>query len=418
MIGSHVHQKVRCESGYASDRSYVRRFAHSRNCHALRPARGPSWLTHRSPQEAATFMRGIRPFDASDIPLVTALHCDAFANPQPRSEAAREEYHRWLSTVFLENPMRTPGIGSIVFEEDGQLIGFLGVVPRRLQLNGRTYQASVCSNFCVRPDRRGGVGAQLLSQYRNMPHDVAFVDEVRDRAAALFERCGWNVSGLQSVRWVLPLRPVERLLSTFQYRLPAQFITAGRPVTRALDSMLRRVPRSPFRVEAPELVAKQMASPDLARLIGDFAAPSDLRPVTTDGSTAWLVERARGMTQQGELHLLSVEDARGETVGWCVYYAVTGGQGEVLQLVSTREAAKGVLDALAHHAYVRGTASLSGTLHPTFLPHLAARRAFFDSASGSRWMLVHTQKREIMEAFWRGDLLISRLDGEWFQHLR
>ncbi len=363
-------------------------------------------------------MRGIRPFAESDVPSVIALHCDAFGNPRPRSTEAESEYRRWLMAVFLENPMRTEGLESIVLEEDGEIIGFLGIVARRLRMNGTNYRATVCSNFCVRPDRRGGVGSQLLSHYRGMDQDVAFVDEVRDRAGALFERCGWNISALQSVRWVLPLRPAERVLSTLQHRLPAALAYAARPASLLIDSALRRIPRSPFRPPVSTLTRRELTSEELAGLLEEFGPDQTLRPVTSDGSTAWLVDRASGMTGAGTLHMISVADIRGAVVGWYLYYAMPGGQGEVLQLVSLREAAREVLDDLAQHAYDRGVLSLSGTLHTYFLPHLAARRAVLDSASGSRWMLVHSENPAIREAFWRGDLLISRLDGEWCQHLR
>ncbi len=363
-------------------------------------------------------MRGIRPFEARDISRVTMLHCDAFGNQRPQSQIVVEEYRHWLTTVFLDSPMRNEALSSIVHEEDGELTGFLGIVPRKLKLEEKVYEATVCSNFCVRPDRRGGIGAQLLTHYRNMPQDVAFVDEVRDRAGALFQRCGWNVSGVQSVRWVLPLRPVERVLSTLQYRLPASLIGAGRPASRGLDVVLQRMPRSPFRLDEPGRRSRALTPQDLARLIEEFGTPRYLRPLTEDGSTEWLVERARGMSQQGELRLAALDDVSGDVAGWYVYYAKAGGQSEVLQLVATRDAAKDVLDSLMFDAYSHGSVSLSGTLHPYFLPHLAARRALFDSASGSRWMLVHTRHEEIMEAFWRCDLLLSRLDGEWFQHLR
>lgn len=363
-------------------------------------------------------MSGIRPFAESDIASVIALHCDAFGNPRPRSPVAEEEYRRWLTTVFLENPMRTAGLESIVCEEDGQVIGFLGIVARRLRMNGTIYRATVCSNFCVHPDRRGGVGSQLLSHYREMDQDVAFVDEVRDRAGALFERRGWNISALQSVRWVLPLRPAERVLSTLKHRVPAAIAHAARPVSLLIDGALRAVPRSPFRPLVSTLTRREITSGELARLLDEFGPPQTLRPVTDDGSTEWLVDRARGMTDAGTLHMISVADSRGAVVGWYLYYAMAGGQGEVLQLVSVREVAVDVLDDLIHHAYAQGVLSLSGTLHPDFLPHLAARHALFDSASGSRWMLVHSRIPAIMEAFWRGALLTSRLDGEWCHHLR
>ena len=363
-------------------------------------------------------MNGIRPFAESDIAAVIAMHCDAFGNPRPRTQAAEAEYRNWLTAVFLDNPMRIRGLESIVFEDDGEIIGFLGIVARRLRLNGITYRGSVCSNFCVHPDRRGGVGSQLLSHYRELDQDVAFVDEVRDRAGVLFERRGWKISALQSVRWVLPLRPAERVLMTLQHRLPSALAFATRPAIRLFDTALRSIPRSPFRPTKPTLSRRELTSDELASLLDEFGSDRTLRPETSDGSTSWLIERARGMTEAGDLHMVSVADDRGAVLGWYIYYAQRGGQGEVLQLVSIPTAAREVLDDLANHAYDRGVLSLSGTLHTDFLPHLAARRAVLDSGSGSRWMLVHSRIPAIMEAFWRGDLLTSRLDGEWCHHLR
>lgn len=363
-------------------------------------------------------MKGIRPFGESDVSSVIALHCDAFGNPRPASEAADAEYRRWLTTVFLENPMRTRGLESIVFEDEGKIIGFLGIVARRLRLHGTVYRASVCSNFCVHPERREGIGSHLLSHYRSMDQDAAFVDEVHDRAGALFGRCGWNISSLQSIRWVMPLRPAERALTTLHHRIPALLARAARPASQLVDGALRILPRSPFRLAESALSRQQLTPEGLARLIDEFGDSHTLRPVTDDGSTVWLIDRARGMTDAGDLQAISVADARGDVVGWYVYYAKRGAQSEVLQLVATRDAAGGVLGDLARHADDRGAVSLSGTLHPSFLPHLAARRASLDSASGSRWMLVHSRVPAIMEAFWRGDLLTSRLDGEWCHHLR
>ncbi|MDB4914281.1 MAG: hypothetical protein JWM95_1925 [Gemmatimonadetes bacterium] len=363
-------------------------------------------------------MRGIRPFAESDIASVIALHCDAFGNPRPQTTTAKTEYRQWLTAVFLTNPMRIKGLESIVFEDDGQIIGFLGIVARRLRLNGSVYRGSICSNFCVRPDRRGGVGSQLLSHYREMDQDVAFVDEVRDRAGALFVRRGWNISALQSVRWVLPLRPAERVLATLKHRIPSALVRATRPAIRVVDTALRRLPRSPFRPPVSTLTRQELTSVELARLLEEFGSDQSLRPMTSDGSTAWLVGRAREMTDAGDLHMISVADDLGAVIGWYIYYAMRGGQGEVLQLVSAHESAREVLEDLAHHAYERGVLALSGTLHTDFLPHLASRRAVLDSASGSRWMLVHSRVPAIMEAFWRGDLLTSRLDGEWCHHLR
>lgn len=139
-----------------------------------------------------------------------------------------------------------------------------------------------------------------------------------------------------------------------------------------------------------------------------------LRPDATDGSIEWLVERARSMQEHGQLVLSSLH-AKGAVVGWYMYYANKGGgRSEVLQLVADPEWAAPVFDSLAHDAWLRGATSLCGVLHPSLLAPLATRRAVFEP--WVRWMLVRTQHPAILEAFTRGQSLLSRLDGEWCHH--
>jgi hypothetical protein len=161
-----------------------------------------------------------------------------------------------------------------------------------------------------------------------------------------------------------------------------------------------------------------MSGEALARVIREFPAPGWLRPVTTDGSTAWLVDRAARMAACGPLYLIAARTSAGEIGGWFVYYAPRSGHGEVLQLVAHEAHAADVLDTLVNHATEHGVVSLSGTLHPRLFIPLGARWAAFHGETGARWMLVRTPHARILDAFHRGHLLLSRLDGEWPQHLR
>ena len=112
--------------------------------------------------------------------------------------------------------------------------------------------------------------------------------------------------------------------------------------------------------------------------------------------------------------MLNSLHAKGAVVGWYAYYANKGGRSEVLQLVADREWAAPVLESLAHDAWLRGATSLNGVLTAQLLAPLAARRAILDPLV--RWMLVKTRHPAILEAFTRGQSLLSRLDGEWCHH--
>ena len=360
---------------------------------------------------------GVRDFHQDDIPAVAELHRVAMETAPSMTPALAQEYHRWLTTVFLENPMRSGGLNSLVFEDHGKIVGFLGVLTRRVRLRGKEYLGSSASNFCVDPRHRGMVGLQLAAGYLARSRDLAITDEIQDGAG----RKVWEFTGMlsmpQSVRWTLPLSPVAHGLSRIEHALPASARWLSRALARPVDSIARVAPRSPYRYRAPELTANVLSASDLAELVATWGSEQLLRPVSDDGSTAWLVGRARALPDRGDLQLIALRNARGQVVGWYVYYARRGAPAEVLQMVATADAAAGTLDHLALHARARGVVSLTGTLDLKFLAALGRRWAAFKS-DPARWMMVQSAHTEILEAYWRGNVLMSRLDGEWCQFFR
>ena len=47
---------------------------------------------------------------------------------------------------------------------------------------------------------------------------------------------------------------------------------------------------------------------------------------------------------------------------------------------------------------------------------LSNRRCLF--FCGPSWTVVHSRDRKVLDAFTRGDVFFSRLDGEWSLHLQ
>jgi hypothetical protein len=362
-------------------------------------------------------MTRIRELAAADIPHVAEVHRRAFEVAPAMTPELLDEYTRWLTTVFLEGPTRAPGRqGSLVCEDGNDVIGFFGVVPRTVELNGRQYEATAGSNLVVLPERRGGVGSKIIAEYLARSSDLAIVDEPAERPARLFSRAGM-VAMPQTVRWTLPLSPLRHVLATVGGYVPGTGLAS--PFAGLLDRLARRVRRSPFHYGASPLVGETLSHEGLARLLREFGSPADLRPVTSDGSTEWLLGRARSMRQHGELQLVALRDGDGPVVGWYVYYAKRGAPGEVLQLVAASEWTSAALEHLAGHALARGVISLTGVMDPRFLPALAFHWAVIEPfPNQAKHMMVHSKHPEILEAFWRNRVLLSRLDGEWCQHLR
>src|SRR5882757_9952671 len=147
--------------------------------------------SHGSSKDWRVKMGRIRAFLQDDIPRVAELNwqfLQGHADPHP---PRLEEY---LRQVFFQNPWLDSSIGSLVYEEGQRVVGFLGIVPRPMSVNGKRIQAAFGSGLVVHPESRWTLaGLQLLA---------AFMDGKQDR-------CVWPAVGSPlAARLVCPLRNV------------------------------------------------------------------------------------------------------------------------------------------------------------------------------------------------------------------
>ena len=92
-------------------------------------------------------MNRIRAFLEADIPQVVRLH-ETIVEPEAAAGAGQPPSNGYFTQVFLDNPSRDEALPSLVYEDDdGQIVGFLGVVPRRMSMNGEPLKAAVCSQL-------------------------------------------------------------------------------------------------------------------------------------------------------------------------------------------------------------------------------------------------------------------------------
>src|SRR5262245_4790822 len=220
-------------------------------------------------------MGHVREFESRDIPQVAGLHRTVFGGG---AEADGDAYRSYFEGVFLDHPWHEEGVASRVYEEaGGRISGFLGVVPRRISMDGRPLLAAICSQFVVHPERRGMAGLQLLKAVFDGPQDVSISDEANDATRRIWEARGGATAFLHSLRWLRPLRP-GRLAAAWLRRRPwlrplAAVSRAGAAIGEALTASLYR---TRLRPAAPEAGGESV---DDATLLACHARFADRRSV-------------------------------------------------------------------------------------------------------------------------------------------
>jgi len=346
----------------------------------------------------------IREFETDDIEQVAGLHRDVFnLGPQPL-----ERYHSYFSEQFLcRNGDFLP---SLVYEaEHGRILGFLGVATRQFSFGRRKITAAVSSQFVVDPESRPRLAAvHLLREFFNGRQDLAFTDEASESYQKIWVALGGSVSMLQSVHWIIPLRPA--LLACHRYA-PRWMSSALRGTANMVDSLVSSLPHSPFRSRIPALIAEPLSAESMAACLNDVTPDFELRPHYEFGPLTKIIERAGRSSIHGSLRKVLLRDDQNGVAGWYLYHCVAGGLAEVLQIASRSDSRIDVVAHMASDARTQGATALVGRLEPGLAQPLANRFCLLFRRMYS--MLVHSRFPEILSAIHSERAFISRLDGEW-----
>ena len=364
-------------------------------------------------------MSCIRNFCEQDIPQVAALHgrlmrtdaAAAVASGFSRKSDPIDAYARYFAGVFL-NDTNDGGLSSLVYERDGRIGGFLGVVARRMRFRGEPIVAAVCSQFVVDPAERGQVGLQMLKRCFDGPQDLSITDEAGDDTRRIWEWRGGATVLPYSIHWVRPLRPVQGAL-TFarQRKVLAPFARVLSPVARALDAMVTSPAGSPFRPAQPRGSREELDPTTLLACLPDVTGGRSIVPDYDERSLTRIVARTRERITGGRLRQFLVRDESRRVVGWFVYGAHPWGIGEVLQAAAKPLQARKVLDHLVDDAWQQGVVALSGRFDPDFAAELSEKSCFLYRRG--HWTLVHSKRPDVSHALQRGDAFFTRLEGEW-----
>jgi hypothetical protein len=356
-------------------------------------------------------MASIRLFAEDDIPAVAALFGRVYPDLRWPSPSACESS---LREVLFQNPWRNAELPSWVAEQNGRITGFLGVVPRRMLLRGRPIRVAVGVHFMVDPDQRHSlIALQLLKACFTGPQDLYLADGASDLSQRIWTKLGGTASLLYSLQWIWPLRPARCALSLLHARgvIPAPLALAARPVVAVTDALAGRLLPNGFHQEESGLEEHALDPATMSAHLPGVMDGNALQPVYDADSLAWLLEQAARMNRHGKLRGRAVLDRERRLIGWYLYYVLSGGVSEVLQIAARNGSFDRVLRRLLADAWRQGAAAVRGRVDPRYVQQLSDRHCWL--RTGGIWTLVHSRDADIMAAIHQGDAFLGRLEGEW-----
>ena len=356
----------------------------------------------------------IRPLAEADIPQIVELYWRYMRQREGSPPAdLRQLFHK----LYFENPWLDSAYPSLVYEgKSGEVIGFLGIVPRKMSMCGEPVLVGFGGNFIVQPGTRSQLaGPRLLGTYLRANYDVWQTDSANDISRTLLERIGFRTIPALNLHWVRPLRPNQYgmyLLTRGMTGAMASFLKgASRPFCSVGDTLASRIPVSPFRQVEPRLRGSELDVETLLQCLSEFRKGYSYWAEYDVNSLTWLLNFMDRNTARGRLRKVVVRDKNDKIVGWYMYYVKPGSIGEVVQVGGEKKFAKDILHHFFHDAWQQGVIGLHGVLDRRWIADFSDMGCLFTCRGG--WNVAFSRNSTLLDLLERGDAFVTRLDGEW-----
>jgi len=358
-------------------------------------------------------MGEIRAFEEAHIPEVAALELKVFHRRRGAAVPALEQY---FAEIFFRNPWRGCALPSLVYLHRGKVVGFIGVVPRPMEFNGRKILVGVASQLMADTEAyRGFAGVDLMKRFLAGPQELSFTDGATEVAYMVWTAMGAKVSRLHSLEWLRVLRPARYL----QGRLSQHPKAGVRGMARSIfpgcwlaDAALSKLPFHGVSPPVTALRGESVGADELLQCVKEIGWRDALKPSYDPASLQWLLGQAATARNRGALRTVVVREQGGTRVGWYVYYAKPGGVFIVLQIGAAASRMDDVLLALWRDAWAQGAVAVRGQVVPRHLPDFYLGHCSFHYPGNG--VLVHSRDPQLMACVLQGDAALTRLDGEWW----
>lgn len=356
-------------------------------------------------------MTPIRPLRRDDLAAVVALYAELDRLPAGRPT---DGYHDFFARALLAPPLADPELPALVYEDpDDGVVGVMGVHPRRYVFGERQIRLACSGPLIVRPDHRPrGLGALLMRSFLAGAQEMSFNDRSIEETHQMWRLLGGSTETGSSIEWVRVLAPAGHANKRLARRLTGRASPPGGAAAAALDGVVgrRRRPSQPASGGSEPLDAEGMID-----LVARLRRPFALRPGYTPEYLEAIYD-LMGRTVLGDRvvrRLVRRDDGR--PIGAYVMIVARHGTANVVNVITSWDSARVVLEHLLHDAAENGAVEASGRVEPELLPHL--------SGLGCRlrpgpWAMASSSEPELVNATLSGRSLISRMDGEWWMRPR
>lgn len=361
-------------------------------------------------------IRQVRREDLSEF--VTSLGSQFSSAP-----IAPARLRAFLERTLIDSPWADPEIPSLVYVEEGKILGTIAASSRRMLFDGAPTRVACSAFLWADPSVRArGIGAQLLRALLTGPQDLTITDAASEPVRRMWEAMGGRTLHVSRFSFNRIFRPWELAHRRFadRPRSPAGRIAA--PVASALDRISMAVGRTKL-IPDPPLGTVEPLSPDaMVEHLPAVTQSFRLAPAYDRRYLEWLFRELEHIDEQSLpwLHArprgeFAAELVRrnGRVAGWFICHSRPGGLCRVLQVAATPRTADAVLNQLSCWAWEAGAAALVGRIDPHIVAPLAAIPSVVRYSS-SGWVLVHARDPELLGAILAGHAFLTRLDAEWW----
>jgi len=351
----------------------------------------------------------VRALDAGDLGQVAGIFRGVF---RKRSEAGSQALERDLSACFLEHPHYEEATCSLVYERPtGEIGGFFGAMPLRVNFMGARDLGSVMSTWMVSDRARDArAGAMLAQAHFKRPHACMFVDTANNVALGFASSTRMAVLPSDSLQWVKPLSYLGYAVSSLGRRIPGRPLEALSNGAERTESFFRRVTGKAAEGFEADCAFRPVTSENFSLLFLELVQNYRLRPDWTAEFLQWMLSICGRRPNMGPLRLCEVIDRAGRPIGGYAFHITPMRRAMVLQIVANRGAEIHVLQALIEDARQQRCVAVCGAANRRLIESLfRIPNVFYRHTCTTA---ARTRQPEMMLAVHEGDALVGGLVGD------